>query len=364
MAEGCLRGSSLTNVDTLLKWRGLGPGDWLSKALSGVFSTPVEFHVPSLPGTGVVDLEGQIVEVPDRELVLSGGGVPSCLLRLDVRCGRKMVGITSGLCIDQGMGFRGLGWNEGPLMGSKTLTQIVGLGTVCPSMKDRPSLLVASPPNLDRVFRDFSQENALLAYLRRRDDAVNTWPHLGSFFPVLGRSSFVLLSSLPRQTAVHLINPPQASLHNRFLTDVVDLCFDDANCAERHLLDLSAPPRTVISLCMRSVTAVVIVPEQIPHFQSSIDDTAPIEQAAIASPVPETPPKANAFIAAEDDLATHLAYGEVEYGSVTGRTTQPGRAAKRLCRILRCFVAEGAGKGTETWLRQGQKRVRRRGRRR
>lgn len=146
----------MTSVETLLNWSGLGPGDWLSNALSGGLNIPPELDVPSRPGMGVVDLEGQIVDVPDRELLLGAGGVPSRSFRLDVRCGRKIVGMIPGLCIDQGTGFRGLGRNEGPLIGSNTLTQIVGLAVVCPSMKDRASLLVASPPNLDRAFRVFS----------------------------------------------------------------------------------------------------------------------------------------------------------------------------------------------------------------
>lgn len=77
---------------------------------------------------GAVDLDGQTVDVPDLELCLRGGGLCRWVQALDAfPLGSASVAgkCTCGRCINQGIGFRGLGLNDSPFTGSKMLTQMV-----------------------------------------------------------------------------------------------------------------------------------------------------------------------------------------------------------------------------------------------
>lgn len=66
--------------------------------------------------------------------------------------------------------------------------------------------------------------------------------------------------------------------------------------------------------------------KQFLHSGTLNDPSITAEQAAIAAPVPKAPTQAHALVAAEDDLAAHLADREVEKSIVAWLAGQTGVA--------------------------------------
>lgn len=104
--------------------------------------------------------------------------------------------------------------------------------------------------------------------------------------------------------------------------------FFDTLPAHGYLVDLSPLASAPFVRLARPSRCIIF--EEFFHAYALNDPPVPAEQAAVASPVPEAPAQAHALVAAEDDLAAHLADREVEQGVVARLAGQAGAAAHHL----------------------------------
>ncbi|POS77511.1 hypothetical protein DHEL01_v204089 [Diaporthe helianthi] len=101
--------------------------------------------------------------------------------------------------------------------------------------------------------------------------------------------------------------------------------------AKWNLINLSPFRSTRLSRTAASHKRSIL--EQLLHARPLNNSFITTEQAAIAAPMPEAPSQAHALVAAEDDLAAHLADREVEEGVVARLASQAGTAAQHPRRV-------------------------------
>lgn len=100
--------------------------------------------------------------------------------------------------------------------------------------------------------------------------------------------------------------------------------FFDTWPAQGYLINLSALASAQLGRTICYARPSIF--KQLLHTYTLNDPPVPAEQAAVAAAVPEAPTQAHALIAAEDDLAAHLADREVEQGIVARLAGQAGAA--------------------------------------
>ncbi|CAG9972435.1 unnamed protein product [Clonostachys byssicola] len=195
---------------------------------------------------------------------------------------------------------------------------------------------------IDRVEKIHPYSRVLRSAFTGPINAKTSWelPRLqvrGSSFPLTTIPpclSLPLLPPLPRHPSIIPLHPPQSSLDQDLLIHPIHLGINHARRTYRRLRQLLPPP--ILLLLLR------LPRKERRYLHPAVHEPVPAEQAAVARPVPEAPPEADAVLPAEDELPAHLADGEVQQGRAAGFAGEAGGAAQDLRRAGRQAEAECA----------------------
>ncbi|ROW17856.1 hypothetical protein VPNG_00789 [Cytospora leucostoma] len=135
----------------------------------------------------------------------------------------------------------------------------------------------------------------------------------------------------PRQPSIISVNPLERHRDQLLVVGPVPQRLARTLATQRDHIDLPPLVPARIGLTTSIITITTITPtidiKELLDRDTLGKPPVPADQAAIASPMPETPAQAHALVPAEDDLAAHLADGEVEECAVARVAGQPGVAA-------------------------------------
>lgn len=134
----------------------------------------------------------------------------------------------------------------------------------------------------------------------------------------------------PRQPSIISVNPLERHRDQSLVIGPVPQRLARTLAAQRDHINLPPLVPAHIGLTISIITTITPTIgdiEKLLDRDTLGDPPVPADQAAVASPVPKTPAQAHALVPAEDDLAAHLADGEVEECAVARVAGQPGVAA-------------------------------------